>query len=85
MAQCRKAARKFNRDRVPCSVCGQDHPTWQHGKSPDEIARQRISRERNPRDPRYVEPEPKPEPKPAEKPVGLTTLVGAVAAIAAGI
>lgn len=43
----------MTRDRFPCLLCGQEHPTWQHGKDQWEIFQQVRSRRLNPRDPLF--------------------------------
>lgn len=60
--QLRKSAHKANRNRVPCVHCGNDHPTWMHGKSDEAISQELRSRQKNARDPWFVKPVEKPAP-----------------------
>lgn len=49
--QLRKYYHKLTRNRNPCVICLRDHPTWQHGKSDEQISQEIMSRKLNPRDP----------------------------------
>lgn len=81
--QLRKAAHKANRNRVPCVHCGNDHPTWMHGKSDEAISQELRSRQKNARDPWFVKPVEKPAKVEAPKRLPLTSMMAAVAMIVA--
>lgn len=84
--QLRKSAHKANRNRVPCVHCGNDHPTWQHGKSDEAISQELRSRQKNARDPWFVKTVEKPKAVAVVGPVTpVRTLLAAVGLIAAGI